>query len=164
MLRATGHRVARHLLQQRRHRGQDARRSRPLVRRAKREATVAPRAVKISEGQEFWDTPTIKMAVGMVAVIVVAKLTMLYDESQEPERLERQAKEFAEAQANLTPLTKEQWEEIQELRPRTPFESRLARNHARIRTGEPLSLEDIKDWAIDVLTDAMARKEDNLRQ
>jgi hypothetical protein len=64
----------------------------------------------------------------------------------------------------LKPLTKEQWEEIQELRPRTPFESRLARNHARIRTGEPLSLEDIKDWAIDVLTDAMARKEDNLRQ
>lgn len=77
MLRATGHRVARHLLQQRRHRGQDARRSRPLVRRAKREATVAPRAVKISDGQEFWDTPTIKMAVGVVAVIVVAKLTML---------------------------------------------------------------------------------------
>jgi hypothetical protein len=54
--------------------------------------------------------------------------------------LERQAKEFAEAQSNLKPLTKEQWEEIQELRPRTPFESRLARNHARIRTGEPLSL------------------------
>jgi hypothetical protein len=47
------------------------------VRRAKREATVAPRAVKISEGQEFWDTPNIKMAVGVVAVIVVAKLTML---------------------------------------------------------------------------------------
>ncbi len=77
MLRATGHRVARHLLQQRRHRGQDARRSRPLVRRAKREATVAPRAVKISDGQEFWDTPNIKMAVGVVAIIVVAKLTML---------------------------------------------------------------------------------------
>ena len=43
-------------------------------------------------------------------------------------------------QANLKPLTEEQWDEIQELRPRTPFESKIARSHARVRTGEPLSL------------------------
>lgn len=65
---------------------------------------------------------------------------MQYDESLEPERIERQAKEFAEVQANLKPLSREQWDEIQELRPRTPFESKIGRSHARIRSGEPMSL------------------------
>lgn len=37
-------------------------------------------------------------------------------------------------------LTREEWDEIQEIRPRTPFESKLARPNARIRTGEPVHL------------------------
>ena len=37
-------------------------------------------------------------------------------------------------------LTREEWEEIQEVRPRTPFESKLARPNARIRTGEKLHM------------------------
>jgi len=37
-------------------------------------------------------------------------------------------------------LTREEWEEIREVRPRTPFESKLARPNARIRTEEPLRL------------------------
>ena len=37
-------------------------------------------------------------------------------------------------------LSREEWEEVQEVRPRTPFESKLARPHARIRTGEPVRL------------------------
>lgn len=123
-----------------------------------------PLKVKVSQGAKFYDTPNIKVAVGMAIAVVLAKLTMMYDESQEPERIERQAREFAEVQANLKPLTPEQWEEIQELRPRTPFESRIGRSHARIRTGEALSLEDIKDWATDVLVEAMTRKEETVQR
>lgn len=37
-------------------------------------------------------------------------------------------------------LTREEWDEIREVRPRTPFESKLARPNARIRTGEPLHM------------------------
>jgi hypothetical protein len=73
-------------------------------------------------------------------------------------------REFAEVQANLKPLTEEQWEEVQELRPWTPFESKIGRSHTRIRIGEPLSLEDVKDWAIDVLVEAMMRKEEIMQR
>lgn len=37
-------------------------------------------------------------------------------------------------------LSREEWEEIRDVRPRTPFESKLARPNARIRTGEPLHM------------------------
>lgn len=37
-------------------------------------------------------------------------------------------------------LTREEWDAIQEMRPRTPFESKLARPNARIRTGDPIHL------------------------
>ncbi|CAN1312542.1 hypothetical protein LINPERPRIM_LOCUS28668 [Linum perenne] len=36
-------------------------------------------------------------------------------------------------------LSREEWEEIREVRPRTPFESKLARPRARIRTDDPIS-------------------------
>ncbi|CAN1238176.1 hypothetical protein LINGRAPRIM_LOCUS2051 [Linum grandiflorum] len=37
-------------------------------------------------------------------------------------------------------LSREEWEEIREVRPRTPFESKLARPRARIRTDDPISM------------------------
>lgn len=37
-------------------------------------------------------------------------------------------------------LNREEWERIREVRPRTPFESKLARPNARIRTDEPVHL------------------------
>lgn len=37
-------------------------------------------------------------------------------------------------------LSREEWEDIQEVRPRTPFESKLARPDARLRTDEPLHM------------------------
>ena len=40
-------------------------------------------------------------------------------------------------------LSREEWEEIREVRPRTPFESKLARPNARIRTGEPVRMVNI---------------------
>ena len=61
-------------------------------------------------------------------------------------------------------LSREEWDEIQEVRPRTPFESKLARPHARLRTGEKMRLEDAKDWAVDVLTDAFTRAEESAKR
>jgi len=128
--------------------GRPVRLIRPVRKKSRAEKDPAL-PVRAPQGQEIWDTPNIKMAVGMAVAVVLAKLTMM---------------EFAEVQASLKPLTEEQREEIQELRPRTPFESKIGRSHARIRTGEALSLEDIKDWATDVLVETMMRKEETVQR
>jgi len=44
----------------------------------------------------------------------------------------------AVGQGTVRMLSREEWEEMREVRPRTPFESKLARPNARIRTGEPV--------------------------
>ncbi|XP_024360636.1 uncharacterized protein [Physcomitrium patens] len=160
IVRAGRHLLARATGKQANASGRPVRMIRPV--RLKREEPPLP--VQAPFTQEIFDTPNIKMAVGMVLAVVLAKLTMMYDESLEPERIERQAREFAEVQANLKPLSRDEWEEIQELRPRTPFESKIGRSHSRIRTGEVLSLEDIKDWAFDVLMEAMMRKEETVQR
>lgn len=54
--------------------------------------------------------------------------------------IERKIKNAPAAQGTVRMLTREEWEKIREVRPRTPFESKLARPNARIRTGEPLRL------------------------
>ncbi|CAM6095082.1 unnamed protein product [Calypogeia fissa] len=134
------------------------------VRQQQRKKIPRNLKVEIPESTEFYDTPNLKIALGMVAVTILAKLTMMYDESKEEERTERRAKEQVESQAGAPQIvSRELWDHLQQLRPRTPFESGIARDNARIRTGDPLSLEDIKDWAVDVLTEALARKEDSLR-
>lgn len=63
-----------------------------------------------------------------------------YDETKAQERLERKIKKAPPEQGTVRMLTREEWDEIQEVRPRTPFESKLARPNARLRTGEPLHL------------------------
>lgn len=40
-------------------------------------------------------------------------------------------------QGTVRMLSRDEWEEVQEIRPRTPFESKLARPNARLRTGDP---------------------------
>eukprot|EP00249_Psilotum_nudum_P005978 c19370_g1_i1 orf=323-844(-) len=119
-------------------------------------------AVRVPGSLEFLDTSTLPLAVGAGVVVILAKLTMMHDESTEQERVERRAKKYAETLGTVRQLSREEWDEIQQLRPRTPFESRIARPNARVRTGEPLRWEDVKDWAIDVLTDALTRNEENL--
>jgi len=61
-----------------------------------------------------------------------------YDESRSQELIERKIKNAPAGQGTVRMLTREEWEEIREVRPRTPFESKLARPNARIRTGEKL--------------------------
>lgn len=86
-----------------------------------------------------------------------------YDDSRSQELIERKIKNAPAEQGTVRMLTRDEWEEIREVRPRTPFESKLARPNARIRTGEPVRMEDLKDWTIDVLTDAFARVEESVR-
>jgi hypothetical protein len=64
-------------------------------------------------------------------------------ESTDQERRERKIQNSHPDQGKLRMLTRDEWDEIQEVRPRTPFESKLARPHARLRTGEPVRLVSI---------------------
>uniref|UniRef100_A0A5B7AAE1 Uncharacterized protein n=1 Tax=Davidia involucrata TaxID=16924 RepID=A0A5B7AAE1_DAVIN len=119
--------------------------------------------VEVPESKSYLDTATMPMILSAVGVALFAKLLMMYDESKSQEMIERKIKNAPAGQGTVRMLTREEWEEIQEVRPRTPFESKLARPNARIRTGEPLHMEDLKDWTIDVLTDALTRVEESVR-
>lgn len=119
--------------------------------------------VEVPESKSFLDTATMPMILSAVGIALFAKLLMMYDESTSQERIERKIENAPAGQGTVRMLTREEWERIREMRPRTPFESKLARPNARIRTDEPVHLEDLKDWTIDVLTDTLARVEDGVR-
>lgn len=135
-----------------------------LEKKRKMKKKVQAILVPVPESQKYLDTATLPMTLTFVAIAVGAKLLMMYeyDETRSQERIERQIKNAPEGQGTVRMLTREEWEEIREVRPRTPFESKLARPNARIRTGEPLRKEDLKDWTIDVLTDALTRVEETV--
>ncbi|MQL85590.1 hypothetical protein Taro_018098 [Colocasia esculenta] len=116
--------------------------------------------VRVPESAAFLDTATMPMVLTAVAVALFAKVLMMYDESKAQERLERKIQKAPAGQGTVRMLTREEWDEIQEVRPRTPFESKLARPNARLRTGEPVNVEDVRDWTFDVLTDALTRAEE----
>ncbi|RAL49557.1 hypothetical protein DM860_012990 [Cuscuta australis] len=116
--------------------------------------------VEVRESLAWLDTPTMPMILTVVGTALIAKLMMMYDDSKSQERIEQQINDAPEGQGSVRMLTREEWDAIQDIRPRTPFESRFARPNARIRTGEPLHLEDVKNWTIDVLADALTRAED----
>lgn len=116
--------------------------------------------VQVRETMAWLDTPTMPMILTVVGTALLAKLLMMYDDSKSQERIEQQINDAPEGQGTIRMLTREEWDAIQEIRPRTPFESRFARPNARIRTGEPLRLEDVKNWTIDVFADALTRAED----
>lgn len=119
--------------------------------------------VDVPESKAFLDTASMPMILTAVGIALFAKLLMMYDESRSEELLERKIKNAPPGQGTVRMLSREEWEEIRDVRPRTPFESKLARPNARIRTGEPLHTEDLKDWTIDVLSDALTRAEESVR-
>ncbi|CAK9330339.1 unnamed protein product [Citrullus colocynthis] len=119
--------------------------------------------VDVPESKSFLDTASMPMILTAVGVALFAKLLMMYDESRSEELIERKIKNAPPGQGTVRMLCREEWEEIRDVRPRTPFESKLARPNARIRTGERLHMEDLKDWTIDVLSDALARAEESVR-
>ncbi|KAE8123791.1 hypothetical protein FH972_018716 [Carpinus fangiana] len=120
--------------------------------------------VEVPESKAYLDTASMPMILTVVGVALFAKLLFMYDESKSQEMIERKIQNAPAGQGTVRMLTREEWEEIREVRPRTPFESKLARPNAQIRTEEPLRLEDLKDWTIDVLTDALTRAEETVRQ
>ncbi|XP_021889935.1 uncharacterized protein LOC110808675 [Carica papaya] len=119
--------------------------------------------VEVPESKSFLDTATLPMVLTVAGVALFAKLLMMHDDSKSQEMIERKIKNAPAGQGTVRMLTREEWEEFREVRPRTPFESKLARPNARIRTGEPVRMEDLKDWTIDVLTNALTRAEESVR-
>lgn len=67
-------------------------------------------------------------------------LRLQYDESTSQERLEKKIKDAPPGMGTVRMVTREEWDAFREVRPRTPFESKLARPNARLRTGEPLHM------------------------
>ncbi|MCL7050761.1 hypothetical protein MKW94_028619 [Papaver nudicaule] len=108
------------------------------------------------------DTLKMPMVLAAVALALFGKVLMMvcvqYDESKSQERIEHKIRNAPEGQGTVRMLSPEEWEEIQEVRPRTPFESKLARPNARLRTVEPLRM------GIDVVTDALTRVEESVRR
>ncbi|KAJ4978110.1 hypothetical protein NE237_008890 [Protea cynaroides] len=132
------------------------------LRKKKRDPKKDEFFVETPGSKAFLDTMTMPMVLTAVACALFAKILMMYDESKSQERIERKIQKAPPGQGTVRMLSREEWEEIQEVRPRTPFESKLARSNARIRTGEPLHMDDVKDWTIDVLTDALTRVEETV--
>ncbi|TXG55574.1 hypothetical protein EZV62_020830 [Acer yangbiense] len=134
--------------------------------------------VEVPESKSFLDTATMPMVLSVAAIALFAKLLMMvinittyvicsalqYDDSKSQEMIERKIKNAPPEQGEVRMLSREEWEEFREVRPRTPFESKLARPNAQLRTGESLRMEDLKDWTIDVLTNALTRAEESVRQ
>ncbi|KAM7264261.1 hypothetical protein ACFE04_001944 [Oxalis oulophora] len=116
--------------------------------------------VEVPEPKTYLDTATMPMILTAAGIALFAKLLMMYDDSRSQEMIERKIKNAPAEQGTTRMITREEWEEFREVRPRTPFESKLARPNARIRTGEPLRKDDVKDWTIDVFTDAFTRAEE----
>ncbi|KAL3651737.1 hypothetical protein CASFOL_004739 [Castilleja foliolosa] len=119
--------------------------------------------VDVLESKKFLDTATMPMLLTVVGTAFFAKLLMMYDDSTEQERIEKKVKETP-GLGSVRMLSREEWDAIQELRPRTPFESKISRPNAKIRTGEPLHMEDVKDWTVDVFADALTRAEETAKR
>ncbi|MCL7036713.1 hypothetical protein MKW94_018757 [Papaver nudicaule] len=99
--------------------------------------------VEVPESMAYLDTLKIPVVLTAVGVALFAKVLMMYDESKSQERIERKIRNAPEGQGTVRMLSPEEWEEIQEVRPRTPFESKLARPNACLRTDEPLRMENL---------------------
>ncbi|GMY15211.1 hypothetical protein FCV25MIE_10450 [Fagus crenata] len=119
--------------------------------------------VEVPESKSYLDTASLPLMLTVVGVALFTKLLMMHDDSRSQELIERKIQNAPAGQGTIRMLSREEWEEIREVRPRTPFESKLARPNAQVRTGESLHLEDLKDWTIDVLTDALTRVEETAR-
>lgn len=137
---------------------------RERLRRRRRDPGRDEFFVPTPESLAWLDSVSLPMVLTAAAVALFTKLLMMEHEATDQERRERKIKNSHPDEGKVRMLTREEWDEIQEVRPRTPFESKLARPHARIRTGEPVRLDDAKDWAIDVITDAFTRAEECAKQ
>ncbi|KAL3516717.1 hypothetical protein ACH5RR_023619 [Cinchona calisaya] len=63
---------------------------------------------------------------------------MMLDESKSQEMIEQKIKNAPPGQGMVRMVSSEEWEEVREVQPRAPFESKLACPNVQTRTGEPL--------------------------
>ncbi|KAJ8629831.1 hypothetical protein MRB53_023154 [Persea americana] len=129
-------------------------------RRKKKSSKRDEFIVNVPGNTEFLDTPTMPMILIAVGIAIFAKLLMIHDDATAQERLERKMKKLPPGTGTVRMLSKEEWEAIQDIGPQTPYESKYARPNARLRTGDPMHMEDVKDWTIDVLRDGLSRIEE----
>lgn len=136
-----------------------------IERRRRRKKIDEGVVVYVPESKKYLDTATLPLTLTFVGIAIGAKILWEYEYSEEKtqERIEQKIKDAPEGQGTVRMLTREEWDVAREVMPRTPFESKFARANARIRTGEPLTKEDVKDWTIDVITDALSRVEETVR-
>ncbi|ONM22459.1 hypothetical protein ZEAMMB73_Zm00001d005975 [Zea mays] len=113
---------------------------RERARRRRRDPGRDEFFVPTPESLAWLDSVSLPMVLTAAAVALFTKLLMMEHEATDQERRERKIKNSHPDQGTVRMLSREEWEEVQEVRPRTPFESKLARPHARIRTGEPVRL------------------------
>ncbi|GBG66192.1 hypothetical protein CBR_g57071 [Chara braunii] len=106
---------------------------------------------------------SMQLGAAAAAVAVAAKLMMMYEETQEPERVKKKARELMEESKKTPPMTRDRWKQMQELRPRTPFESRIGRERAKIRSGSKVTFDDVYNWALDVFADALQRRDTSIK-
>ncbi|XP_052167042.1 uncharacterized protein LOC127783924 [Oryza glaberrima] len=137
---------------------------RERARRRPRDPSRDEFFVATPESLAWLDSASLPMVLTAAAIALFTKLLMMEHDATDQERGERKIKNSHPDQGKVRMLTREEWDEIQEVRPRTPFESKLARPHARIRTGEPVRLEDVKDWATDMIMDAFTRAEESAKK
>ncbi|KAG8049870.1 hypothetical protein GUJ93_ZPchr0009g2145 [Zizania palustris] len=133
-------------------------------RRRRRDPARDEFFVPTPESLAWLDSASLPMVLTAAAVALFTKLLMMEHEATDQERRERKIKNSHPDQGKVRMLTHEEWDEIQEVRPRTPFESKLARPHARIRTGGPVRMDNVKDWATDMIMDAFTRAEENAKK
>ncbi|KAF5746181.1 hypothetical protein HS088_TW06G00348 [Tripterygium wilfordii] len=87
--------------------------------------------VEVPEPKTFLDTATMPLILTAAGIVLFAKLLMMYDESRSQELIERKIKNAPAVQGSVRMLTREEWEEFREIRPRTPLESKLTRPNAK---------------------------------
>ncbi|KAF3595358.1 hypothetical protein DY000_02022189 [Brassica cretica] len=130
--------------------------------------------VEVPESRSYLDTATMPMFLAVLVTDLLCCFTLYagssllvcckIDDSKSQEMIERKIKNAPEGQGTVRMIEREEWDEFREVRPRTPFESKLARPNAQIRTGEPVRKDDLKNWTIDVLTNALSRTEESVRR
>ncbi|CAA6670102.1 unnamed protein product [Spirodela intermedia] len=112
--------------------------------------------VPLPESPAFLDTATMPMVLTAVVTALFVKVLMMAGE-EDPEA--------PAGQGTVRMLTREEWEEIQEVRPR-PLRIPPRSPKCRIRTGDSMHLVRswlnplpgrCEDWTIDVLSDAVTR-------
>ncbi|WOL19428.1 hypothetical protein Cni_G28226 [Canna indica] len=138
-------------------------REREQARRQRRDPSKDEFVVTVPESSKWLDTLTWPMALSAAALTLFVKLLMMHHDATSEERMKRKAEKAPSGQGSVRMLTPEEWDAIQEIPPFTPFDSTSARPNSRIRTGEPVPLEDVKDWAIDVFRDAFTRVEESVK-